>query len=275
METPEYISLGITIGLGLLSIGLAIFSIWISCRFSSSSSIALDGIKELARETRILIEASLSQQKDFSSRMLDSILEQNRYGPEKIVKYSPPGKPIEDIIKERLRESEAIIASKVEGNVRQLVSKSAISPEQLNIALDAIRSEIGQLTGVASEISSVIQLPEPLRSALETFRKLPAHFVVLAAIIRSGAKTIDDIKKVESKFKIPEGYERGIENLLEKGLLESTKDGFKIPDAYNKPLEVWINRNWGLLSQLMNVYVSKEPGPASSDELEIGSMLEI
>jgi len=74
MNTSEMGNLILTIILGLLSIGLGIFAIWLSLRFNEKSTEALNAIKDLTNEIRTLSDVNLSQQQNFSSKMLDSIL---------------------------------------------------------------------------------------------------------------------------------------------------------------------------------------------------------
>ena len=80
MNTSETVTFGIGLAVSLLSVGLGVFAIWLSLRLSKSSTDALDSVRDLARETRILVQMGLDQQKGFSSKMLDSILEQNKFG---------------------------------------------------------------------------------------------------------------------------------------------------------------------------------------------------
>lgn len=80
MTTTEVITFTIGVALGLFSIALGVFAIWFSSKQAESSSSALDSVKDLARETKFLVDASLAQQKDFSIKMLDSILQQNKFG---------------------------------------------------------------------------------------------------------------------------------------------------------------------------------------------------
>ena len=46
MNSADAISLGITIGLGLLSVGLGVFAIWLSHRLSEQSTTSLDAIRD-------------------------------------------------------------------------------------------------------------------------------------------------------------------------------------------------------------------------------------
>lgn len=57
-----------TVSLGLLSIGLAAFAIWLSRSFDKRSSAALEAIRDLARETRALVDVAVGQQREFPPR---------------------------------------------------------------------------------------------------------------------------------------------------------------------------------------------------------------
>lgn len=114
MEAFDSINLAITIGLGVLSLGLSVFAIWLSLRFSDRSDKALDSVKELTNDIRSMMEVSLTHQKDFSSKMLDSILEQNQYGLPKNSDENDKSASIESLVQERLQQSEERITEILE-----------------------------------------------------------------------------------------------------------------------------------------------------------------
>lgn len=167
MNGSEATSLGITIGLGILSLGVSIFAVWLSSRYESKSSSALDAIKGLASETRTLIDASLSQQKDFSGKMLDSILSRNQYGG---LQESSDESIVQASIRATLVESENRIANRVEDQVRALADRTG---DQANLAtgIASIRAEIASLAeNAARTASETLSLPLILRDELVGYR---------------------------------------------------------------------------------------------------------
>ncbi|MDQ6651294.1 MAG: hypothetical protein M3Y84_00965 [Acidobacteriota bacterium] len=272
MTTPDIINLSISIGLGIISLVLSVFAIWLSFKFNQGSTKALDTIRDLAGEVRVLVQANLHQQTDFSTKMLDSIIEQNRFGQIPESDELPRPEVLEDVIKQRMEVAEAKITLAVENTVQRLVKQQSQNPENLRIALESIRSDIQQLTKTASTISSEIQLPPSTQAVLKKLRKFPAHFVVLAGILRSGATSIDDLRKTAVEYSFPAGWEGGVQNLIQEGILRGEQEGFKVSESDQPALAAWMDRNWPAISKLITIYGERDkrlPGPPGKDEIEI------
>lgn len=247
MNNSEAISLGITIGLGILSVGVSIFAVWLSSRYESKSSAALDAIKGLASETRILIDASLSQQKDFSGKMLDSILSKNQYGSPQ---ETADDTNVEASIRAALVESEKRIANKVEAQVRALADRTG-DQGNLTTAIASIREDIASLAeNAAKKASETLSLPLILRDELVAHRVFPARIVLLSAIARENLHSVKAIDDVADKYGLPAGRSTPIQAWLNSGILEGSPDNFSIKEELRGPLMHWVERNRTILNAM-------------------------
>jgi hypothetical protein len=273
MSATEAVSLAITIALGILSIGLGLFAIWFSYRLNESSASSLQAIRDLSSEIRALVQANLNQQEGFSAKMLDSILESGKYG-----KGQPPPPSesalIENTIRASLDEAEQRIADAVEVSLRRNLGKGKRDPTSLNRAIEEIRADIRRLSEVAPTLSASLSLPPTAEAALRRFQQFPAHYVVLAAIVRSGAKSEDELRAVAEEYNIPEGWEEGVQNLAEQGLLTRKNGTFEVPEAMKSPLAVWVDRNWQTLSALMASYRRKRAKEVHEEKRALAKRLE-
>ncbi|MBC7876373.1 MAG: hypothetical protein H7Y59_04305 [Anaerolineales bacterium] len=245
MTTTDIVNLALNIGLGVISLILSIFAIWLSLRFNDSSNSALDSVKELTREIKTLVQIGLSQQDHLSNKMLDSIIEQGRFGrPNAETSIST----IEVALNKRLESAEQSITNSVEKKVRELISAGSKDPTSVETGLESIRINIREFSGIVKEGITVID-------SLKTFMKYPAHYLLLRAIVKSGAKSETELKKVLGKYRVPNGWnKKGISHLLENGLLTGTETEFEIPKENLQILTAWVESNSKILMQLAEVY---------------------
>ena len=272
MDNIDIISLAISIGLGLLSIGVAAFAIWLSLRFNDRSTDALDSVKVLSNEIRAMTEVSLTHQKDFSSKMLDSLLEQSQYGrPEPASDESPH--LLEEMIRKRLEEAEATIAGTIEESIRRLVRAEDVDAQQTQDAIEAIKQEISRLSTTAQEVSTEALLPIAIRDRLERYKDYPAHYVVIVGILRSGATSLSDLERVRNQYHLPDGFDGGVRNLIRDHLLEGDVESFSLFEDSRAALTKWVDRNSPHLARLIDYYSTKTPGGVKEPELVIAREL--
>ena len=276
MSASDLSNLILTLILGLLSVALGLFAIWLSLQFNNKSSAALDAIRDLANEIRTLSQTNVSQQKDFSSKMLDSILAQNKYGKDEISSQAEGSTALEEVVKRQLEETEIRITSAVEQTVRTL-GQTTNDPSAVQRALESIRLDIRSLTNKASSISANVELPENLRSEIEKMRKFPAFLVLLAAIVKENANSLGALETVEPKYHFPEGWDDGaIDTLIKKKFLIGSPEDFNVTPEYQAPIAAFIDRNWPSISKLIEYYSSAEKqGSVTKEEQLIGKGLEI
>jgi len=253
MTTPEVVSFAITIGLGVLSITLAVFSILLSWKFNDRSTGALDAVKSLATEIRSLIDATVAQQKEFSSRMLDSILEKGPYG-RSAADVQKEANAMEEVVRRQLDETEKRIADSVESKIRSLKKEDRTDPATIQRMVDSIRNEIRMLADqAASTVSASAKVSESLKKMLMRWIDRPAHYQLLAAIISENAMSEEQVRKHREKYGIPEPLEAGLSNLLDAGILVGTRDTFQVPTNLSAPLAAWVDRNWPIINKLKHV----------------------
>ena len=251
MSTIDAISFAVTIALGVLSIGLAAFAIWLSCRFNEQSTQALDTIKSLATEIRGLADVTVSQQKDFSTKMLDSILRGGPYGEDPSVREK--GTALEQVVRAQLEQSELRIVDGMEKKMKQLSVRHEISSKMVQQIVDGVKDDLSTLRdSVASAVSSSTTIPEELRLTLLKWQNYPAHYLILAAIV-GGANSLQDVESVSSSFGIPEQIDMGLDNILSSGLLTGSAESFTVRQDLAAPLAGWIDANWRVLSEMKAV----------------------
>lgn len=264
MSTADTIDLAVSIALGVVSIGLAAFAIWLSLRFNDQSRETLDAMKNLVTEIRSLINATLDQQKSFSSKMLDSILAKDAFG-------QPAAQPVEtsalaSILKEELRETEQRIAEQVDIKVRALPRSGDADQESIARNLNSLRQEIAVIAKRAATRLDRTALPSALREVLKEWAAFPAFYVVLAGIIKEQAYSVDAIRNIEKVYNIPPGWEEALETLRSKHIIKGPDSGFAVNSDYITPLAAWIDSNWNVIRKLIAFYgTSMKAGPVPEE----------
>lgn len=263
MSDAEVISLAISVGLGILSIGLALFAIWLSRGFNDRSTAALESVKELANDIRVKTEITLTHQQDFSGRLLDTVLDQ--YGrPLQQAKDQTPG-AVEELIRERLEEVEKTIAGTIEESVRQLVHAADTDPQVTQETIDEIREEISRLSTTAQEISTEAVLPIAIRERLMSYQDIPAYYTLLAGIAKSGATSPSDLESAQEQYHFPAGYQSAVGNLVYKRLLAGDSQHFSLPEDSRDAILAWVDKNWTTLSELSKLY-ERDPANQNSEQ---------
>ncbi|WP_375171759.1 hypothetical protein [Marinobacter sp.] len=271
MPLLEQLNFGITVGLGILSIGIAAFAIWLSLAFQDKSDKALDSIKSLSHQIQKNVEVSLTHQKDFSTKMLDSLIEQNQYGTPNSPTFSSPDQ-LEESVRLRLNEIESSLFKKMEGQIGSMSAQSP-SAEWVEDVVTSLKSEIENLKDSAQKASSEAILPIVLKERLENFKDFPAHFVILAGIIKSRARSYDELLKVQDEYNFPHPFDSGLENLMQADLVLGSEDEFRVNPDFEPFLEWWVERNWRTISHLIKHYRLRDDGPVSDSEVAIANRL--
>ncbi|WP_373032965.1 hypothetical protein [Sulfurovum sp.] len=267
METFDIINLAITIGLGILSLGLGGFSIWLSLRFNDKSNDALDSVKDLSNELKSLMEVSLTHQKDFSSKMLDSILDQNQYGVSlDEIEKDRSLEVIENTLKAKLSETELNLSTMVEEKIKNLSNSSLPNDKTIEKTITDIKNEISNMKKTAIDLSSSFKLPKTVKEQLLEWRDFPAHYLVLACIIKEKITSIDKLEEYESSYNLPSGYQSGLQNLIDSGIINGNINKFSIPIENIDSLSIWVENNWILLEKLMKNYSNKEENTVTDYE---------
>ena len=264
MNTIDAVTLGISIGLSILSIGIGVFALWLSYKFSENSAKALDAVKDLSRETRTLVELNLEQQKSFSGKMLDSILEQNKFGTTNDA-VSNSSNTVNDVITSTLKDIEEKINVSVERELREFGTKSSQNNAELQRVVSAIKNDISTISEAAPTISSELTLPTSIKESLKNYLEFPAHYVVLAAIIKSNTRNFKGLSAVAEEFSLPGSWESGVNNLISQDILEGTEDGFKVPDKLLNPIKAWVDKNRVSINELISSYKSRDAESSVSE----------
>ncbi|ORE85952.1 hypothetical protein ATO7_11683 [Oceanococcus atlanticus] len=274
MTTFEIVNFSVSIALGLLSIGLAGFAVWLSLRFDDRSSKALESIRQISSKIQTSSEVSLEHQKEFSSKMLDSLLDKNQYGS--VEGGDSPvqsAEKLEKLINARLEVAETTIGDSIAAQVRSLQSENGANSKEIAEAISSIREQVSRLGDAAREASSEAILPIAIGSRLKEFLDFPAHFLLLQAIVETGASSTEELDKLQEKYHLPTGFEDGVENLLKEGLLVGSLEHFRLPSGAQQSLIEWVQRNEPKLRMLQSRYKDKTSIVVDEGELEIARNL--
>lgn len=254
-ELMNLISFAVTIGLGVISIFLGIFAIWLSRQNEKRSNDALDKIKELASEIRNLTRSVLIEHQDFSSKMLDSILSSGNYGS-KSLDIKNEVEELSTQVRETLVLTENRILDSLEKKIKTLIPSTSQSEKQLTDTLVAIKDEIANLRERAVDtVTQSIVLPKELKSVLKNYVEFPEFFPLIAAIEIEDVNSIEQLGKFSKNYNFRVSWDNaGIIKLIEDGILDGTPDKFKIKNVFKTPLKTWISRNKSVIEELVNTY---------------------
>jgi predicted transcriptional regulator len=266
MSGTDAINLGISVGLGVLSLGMSGFAIWLSFQFNDRSKKALDTVQELTREIKTSVEVGLSQQQDMSDKMLDSILDQNRYTNKSDGVDVEKKEKLESIVKGRMDKAEERIVNRVEDIFSKFDNEEGVSTDNLDRALKSIRSDIKELRETASDASAGFATTEDLRSILTKYKSTPAHYALLAAILKTNANSVTELDRARSKIFFPRHHDSGVRNLIEDGILVGSMDDFDIREELRGQLEDWVDANWSSIRRLSEYYREEESRRSEEEE---------
>lgn len=268
MDLTDVINLSITIGLGIISIILGIFSIWLSMRFNESSNKALDSVKSLSHDLKSLSEISLTHQKDFSSKMLDSLLDQGKYGP---TTQTQTHESIEDKFIEKLNKLEENISNTIEIKIKEKLQSNNISQDEVKEILSEIRTETKKLKSHTINTARSLALPGNLRNQLKSFIEYPANYLLIEAITKENVHSLEELQAVTEKYGIPEGWEDAIDNLAEREIIyfDENHEKFHIPVKQASLIKRWISGNQRTIEKIRVATKNKSEPTVSEKERAI------
>ena len=275
LDMVNIISLSATIGLGVLSIGIGGFAIWLSKRFEERASGALEAIRDLARETRLLVDVAVGQQRDFSTKMLDSILSRDPYGPSN-QSMNNDQSSIEGLVKKQLAETEQRIGGTIEQAIRKLPGQT--DPIKLEQAIASVREGISRLTDMAAaRAASPSPIPKEFIPIFKKWQEFPAHFVLLYAIAKENCRSIEDVNGITDRYSFPSPFESGLVNLFEEKVLIGTLDRFEISPTLRELLPPWLQANREIIDELQNIYRKSKKKTEMIDDVQkvLGSKIKI
>lgn len=250
MSNVDALNIGVSVGLGLLSIGVSGFAVWLSFQFNDRSKQALDTVQELTREIKTSVEVGLSQQQDMSDKMLDSILE-DEYGTEKTSRDSEE----EEIIDK--------MSSKIEEIEERVMERSSKADEDMsddvkeeNMSVEDVRDILRNINKEIEEGKVERKARKNVRNYVEEWKEYPAQLLVTAAVIETGAESFSDLQEVADEYNLPGEWRRGVSNLLNSKIMGGTFERFRFDDEVKKELKKWVLENEELISTVKELYGS-------------------
>lgn len=249
----EAISFAVTIALGVISVGLGGFAVWLSLKFNEQSNRALREIDSVVGELRSVTNASIDHQRQFSSRMLDSLLA-GPYGESPPLVGRGEAGRLENLLREELRETEGRIID----NLDEFLSASAtagVGKADLEARIQSITRQIQALSDQAVEtVAAAAEIRPEVRVSLDRLRSFPGHYSILWAVLTAEISSTRELGAQAARFGVPEPVESGVQNLIDEHILDGDLDGFRIPEADRPALAAWVDRNLPWLQQLKEVH---------------------
>ncbi len=263
MELKDAINLGITIGLGILSLGLGIMSIWLSIYFARESGRAFEKINQLTNDIKMLTNNTLTNQQKYSDKMLDTIIEQSKYGT---TQAQPDSRTPDLTLKLIAEEIKDDLGRKINSKLDEVSKSMQLSQEvRTNISKSIKGTEVSY-----DEIQKKIDFPDEIRTALESLKTHPAHYILLRGIILSGATSEKELDNRVSEYQIPSGWDNGvIDKLISLGILAGTSEKFSIPKNLVVPFNVWLEKNALSFGKILQIYKNKTKTTVTEEEVEI------
>lgn len=110
---------------------------------------------------------------------------------------------------------------------------------------------------------------EALVVELQRFRLTPAHYLILDAVQRRSVRNIEKLRQEADRYNLPQGWEKGVDNLLSVGLLVGGPEALSVNPRYAKPLYSWLRKNEPTLRALASHYAAHPSGNVSVGERDL------
>ena len=262
MTTIELIRFTITVFIGGASISLAIFSFLASMRNNKQSKEALDKIKDLTSEIKSNLNTSLSNQKDYTGKMLDTIISKSSYisSSENGVEHRVDEEIVNELVEIKIDQIEKNLNGVLESKISELGNNT--SAEVLSVinqlGLSLTKEEIYK----AKNKNSTDDLPIDIKEQLVYYKQAPALLLLLAILVKEKPNMMS-IEAIMNNYSMPDGWEGGLEKLEEDGLIVQEKGGIIIPKGHKESLELWAENNWRRVLQLRAIYKKRNKGDGS------------
>lgn len=267
MTDIDFIRFTVTVFLGGLSIGFAIFSFISSFRNNKQSKEALQKISEISGEIKAQLSTSISNQKDYTNKMLDSILSKTNYSEES-ESSNENSKVLDELLDLKIGE--------IENNLINIIDNK-IQNQDTSISAD-VKEELENLKETIQEISkneNGIGLPIELKEQLIKWRRFPAYFLLIGGITREYSDGETSLNKIASKYYFPGEWEGALDQVESTGFIEYENGKVSIPPTVKENLEIWTTKNWPLILKLKANYKRKDEDSVTELEREIGSQFKI
>jgi hypothetical protein len=237
-----------TIAIGLIDPSLHYIFIWFVIGFPSILVILF--FITLNFNTKVMY--SPSDYKDDKSFM-DSLFG-NYYGDSKSEKDEK-----DELDTTKLAsEIESKITEKLQKKLNESI-KDSKNPE-IQKEIDSLKEQIKNVADqTVIEVKSMFAIPTDLKEILLSFYRFPAFYMVIYALVRSKATSIDRLKSFSRKYYLPGDWENGaIPQLFEKEILLGTESKFSINEDFQEHLDNWVDQNSNKLKAMNNAFRMEE-----------------
>lgn len=86
------------------------------------------------------------------------------------------------------------------------------------------------------------------------WRVFPAHFALLFAVVTERCRSSEDVVKVSKQYSVPTPFDRGLQNLIAKGVLVGNLSDFDVAPALREVLPAWLEANRQVIDELIKYY---------------------
>lgn len=139
------------------------------------------------------------------------------------------------------------------------VIKNSNNPA-LQKEIEALKTQVKSVADQSIiEVKNLYEIPTELKEILLSFYRFPAFYMIIYALVRTKATTVDRLNTFNSRYYLPgEWEEGGLPKLLQKEILIGDESKFKINPKYLDGLEKWVEQNANKLKVMNNAFRREE-----------------
>jgi hypothetical protein len=139
------------------------------------------------------------------------------------------------------------------------VIKNSNSPE-LKKEIEALKLQVKSVADQSIiEVKSLYAIPTELKEILLGFYRFPAFYMIIYAIVRSKATSVDRLRAFINRYYLPGEWDiAGLPRLFNKGILIGEDSKFEINPKYVEGLEKWVEQNGNKLKVMNNIFKLEE-----------------
>lgn len=160
-----------------------------------------------------------------------------------------------------LTELENKLTEKLQLRFDDIIRKNSNNPE-LQKEIEGLKSVTDESI---NEVRNLYSISTDLKQLLLGFFRFPAFYTIIYAIVKSNARSVEELKKSIDRYYLPgEWEESGFPKLLAKEILIGDNSKFEINPKYKAEIEMWVDQNTVVL-RLMNDSFRLEQKDASKE----------
>ncbi len=150
------------------------------------------------------------------------------------------------------------LTERLQSKLDEVIKKSS-NPE-IQREIEALKLQIKSVADQSIiEVKNLYAIPTELKEILLSFYRFPAFYMIIYALIRSKATSVDELNALINRYYLPGGWEEsGLPQLFGKEILIGENSKFEINPKYLEGLEKWVEQNGNKLKIMNNKFRIEE-----------------